>query len=220
MDTRKDIAIKICGMRDPENIMQVAALGPQYMGFIFYPNSPRFVGNDFTLPRLLPLSIKRVGVFVNESNFTIMSKAKSLSLEFIQLHGDESVAQSQELKSSGLNVVKVFSVWDDFNFDLTKPYKKAVDYFLFDTKGKLHGGNARTFNWSVLKKYDQEIPFFLSGGLSPENVGALGDIRSMNLHALDLNSGVEVSPGLKNIEKIKTIMEQAASPEPRASSLE
>jgi len=207
-------------MRDHENILQVASLDPQYLGFIFYPDSPRFVGNDFTLPRSLPFSIKRVGVFVNESNSVIMAKAKSLSLELIQLHGDESVEQSEELKSSGLNVIKVFSVWDDFNFDLTKPFKKAVDFFLFDTRGKFYGGNAQTFNWSVLNKYDQEIPFFLSGGLSPENAGELGDIRSMNLHALDLNSGVELSPALKSIDKIKSVMKQAASDESGATSLE
>jgi len=193
-------------MRDAENITAIASLGPQYMGFIFYPKSPRFVGESFDLPANLPASIKRVGVFVNESNAVIIAKGKSLKLDFVQLHGDESPAQCEELKTTGLGVIKVFSIDDDFNFELTKPYREVVDYFLFDTKGKYYGGNAKTFKWEILGAYDQEVPFFLSGGLSPDNVNTLGDIQEMNLHALDLNSGVEISPGLKDIEKIKTII--------------
>jgi phosphoribosylanthranilate isomerase len=193
-------------MRDAENIAAVASLRPQYLGFIFYPKSPRFVGESFDIPANLPASIKRVGVFVNESNTVIIAKSKSLKLDFVQLHGIESPAQCVELKATGLGVIKVFSIDDDFNFELTKQYREVVDYFLFDTKGKYYGGNAATFNWSILERYDQEIPFFLSGGLSLENVNTLGDITKMNIHALDLNSGVEISPGLKDLEKIRTIM--------------
>lgn len=214
MSSGKDIAIKVCGMRDPENILQVASLGPQYLGFIFYPDSPRYVGKDFELPQNLPSSFKKVGVFVNESTDVMLSLAEKVGFEFVQLHGIESVEQSRTLKASGLNVIKVFSVDDAFNFEVTRAYKNVVDYFLFDTKGKFYGGNARTFNWNILRKYDQEIPFFLSGGLSPENVGELGDIQSMNLHALDLNSGVELSPGLKSLEKIKAIIKQTTSQGP------
>ena len=198
-------------MRDAENIAAVGSLRPQYMGFIFYPKSPRFVGDSFDIPANLPASIKRVGVFVNESNAVIIAKSNALKLELVQLHGNESPAQCDELKATGLGVIKVFSIDDDFNFELTKPYREVVDYFLFDTKGKYYGGNAKTFNWKILGKYDQEVPFFLSGGLSPDNVNALGDIQKMNLHALDLNSGVEISPGLKDIEKIRTIIDFAES---------
>lgn len=193
-------------MRDPENITDVAALRPQYLGFIFYPKSPRFVGESFDIPGNLPASIKRVGVFVNEASPVILAKNRSLKLDFVQLHGDESPAQCDDLKATGLGVIKVFSLADGFNFDVTKAYRGVVDYFLFDTKGKYYGGNAKAFNWGILRKYDQEVPFFLSGGLSPANVNTLGDIQKMNLHALDLNSGVEISPGLKDIEKIKTVM--------------
>jgi phosphoribosylanthranilate isomerase len=206
MSSGKNIAIKICGMRDSKNIVEVASLRPQYMGFIFYPNSPRFVGENFKIPSDLPSSVKRVGVFVNESSAVTLAKSKALKLDLVQLHGNESPAQCAELKATGLGVIKVFSIDDDFNFDLTKTYKDAVDYFLFDAKGKYHGGNAKTFNWKALDKYDQEIPFFLSGGLTPENVNTLGDVLEMNLHALDLNSGVEISPGVKDFEKIKTIV--------------
>jgi phosphoribosylanthranilate isomerase len=193
-------------MRDAENIAAIGSLRPQYMGFIFYPKSPRYVGDSFDIPANLPASIKRVGVFVNESNAVIIAKSNALKLGLVQLHGNESPAQCDELKATALGVIKVFSIDDDFNFELTKPYRKAVDYFLFDTKGKYYGGNAKTFNWNILGKYDQEVPFFLSGGLSPDNVNSLGDIQKMNLHALDLNSGVEISPGLKDIEKIRTIV--------------
>lgn len=206
MRNRKDIAIKICGMRDAENIAAVASLGPQYLGFIFYPKSPRFVGENFDIPANLPASIASVGVFVNESSAVIMAKRKSSKLDFVQLHGNESPAQCDELKATGLGVIKVFSIDDKFNFDVTKPYRDVVDYFLFDTKGKYYGGNANTFNWKILSKYDQAVPFFLSGGLSPDNVNTLGDIQKMNLHALDLNSGVEISPGLKDLKKVETII--------------
>lgn len=207
MNEGKHIAVKICGMRDQQNIMQVASLGPQYMGFIFYPHTPRFVGWDFRIPADLPAFINRVGVFVNESNQVIISTAKAIGLNFVQLHGNETADQCRELKAAGLNVIKVFSIDDDFDFKASDAYREVVDYFLFDTKGKYYGGNAVTFNWNVLRKYDQEIPFFLSGGLSPENVNKLGDIQHMNIHALDLNSGVELSPGLKNVEKIKAVIQ-------------
>lgn len=190
-------------MRDSENIAQVSLLRPQYLGFICYQKSPRFIGNDFTIPETLPSSIKKVGVFVNESNEVIASTVKSLGFDFIQLHGDEKAKTCIELKESGFKIIKAFSVDDDFDFIETKPYKEVVDYFLFDTKGMHYGGNSKAFNWSVLNKYDQEVPFFLSGGLSPENVVDLGDIMKMNLHALDFNSGVELTPGLKNLEKVK-----------------
>jgi phosphoribosylanthranilate isomerase len=192
-------------MRDRENILEIASLGPHYLGFIFYPGSPRYVGEDFRVPIRLPLSIRRVGVFVNASSQEILQRTKSIGLDYIQLHGTESAEQCAELKASGVGIVKVFSVDENFDFEVTRPYKKVVDYFLFDTKGKYFGGNAKVFDWQVLKKYDQEIPFFLSGGLSPDNVRNLGDVLDMNIHALDLNSGVEISPGLKDVEKVKTI---------------
>jgi len=194
-------------MRDTDNIQQVASLSPDYLGFIFYSKSPRFVGNDFKVPASLTPSIHRVGVFVNESTQFILLKAKSASFSFVQLHGNESPDQAAALQDSGLQVIKVFSVGDDFNFAVTKPYEKTSNYFLFDTKGKLFGGNAKTFNWNILNQYDQQIPFFLSGGLSPENIEGIRDLHHMNLHALDLNSGVEISPGLKDPTKIQQTQE-------------
>ena len=203
MEIEREIKIKVCGMRDAENIQRVASLSPDYLGFIFYSKSPRFVGNDFKIPADLHPGIQRVGVFVNESTQFIRAKAKSAGFTVVQLHGNESPDQAAALKDSGLNIIKVFSVGDDFNFTVTKPYEKSSDYFLFDTKGKLYGGNAKTFNWNILNQYDQEVPFFLSGGLSPENLEGIKDLHHMNIHALDLNSGVEISPGLKDPIKIQ-----------------
>jgi phosphoribosylanthranilate isomerase len=200
------IKLKVCGMRDAANIMAVAALHPDYMGFIFYDQSPRFVGNYFLLPKEFPDNVTKVGVFVNETTRNIKREAQILGLHYVQLHGNESVTQCEELKGEGIKVIKVFSVNDDFDFNVTKPYKKTADYFLFDTKGKNHGGNGQAFNWSVLNNYDQEIPFFLSGGLSPDNINEVSSLKGMNLHALDVNSGVEIAPALKNITKLEAII--------------
>jgi len=201
------IKIKVCGMRDSNNIAHVTALGPDYMGFIFYGPSPRYVGPDFRLFDKAPANIVRVGVFVNEANDEIMTRSKIAGFDHVQLHGNETVQQAGDLKASGFTVIKVFSVDDDFDFAITKPFIPVVDFFLFDTKGKFHGGNARTFNWKVLSRYDQDVPFFLSGGITPENVNDINALDGMNLYALDVNSGVEVAPGLKDIKKLKTLFE-------------
>ena len=201
------IKIKVCGMRDAENIRQVADLGPDYMGFIFYSPSPRFVGADFSLLEKAPTHIVRVGVFVNASNDEIKKHSRTVGFDHVQLHGNESVQQAAALKDSGFKVIKVFSVDDDFDFTSTRRYVPVVDYFLFDTKGKLHGGNARAFNWNVLQRYDQDVPFFLSGGISPENIHGIASLGGMNLFALDVNSGVEDSPGLKSLMKLKAVFD-------------
>jgi phosphoribosylanthranilate isomerase len=192
------IKVKICGMKDAVNIKAVAELRPDYMGFICYNKSPRYVGNEFEVN----VDVERVGVFVNESVENILRR----NFKIVQLHGDESPERCEELKEKDIRVIKVFSIDDDFDFKKTKEYEDVADYFLFDTKGKLYGGNSKTFNWKKLEEYDQKKPFFLSGGLNEENIKNINDLKGMNIHAVDLNSGVEDSPGLKNIEKIKSIM--------------
>ena len=199
------IPVKICGMRDSDNIRMAASFEPDYMGFIFYPESPRYVGEGFRLPEELSPSIKRVGVFVNETTEKILDAARRVALDCIQLHGNESVEQCEVLKGEGLTLIKVFSVAYGFDFNVTKLYIPVSDYFLFDTKGRYHGGNATTFDWEILKRYDQEIPFFLSGGISPENLDGVASIKGLNLHALDVNSGVEEQPGVKSSEKLEML---------------
>jgi phosphoribosylanthranilate isomerase len=199
------IRIKICGMRDPDNIIQVGELRPDYMGFIFYSKSKRFVGDDFKIPEQLSKSIQRVGVFVNETTDKIFKLTKTHALDMIQLHGEESPSQCAEIKEHGLKIMKVFSIDHHFDFAQVNLYKEYVHYFLFDTKSESYGGSGKTFDWNLLKNYDQEVPFFLSGGLSVENSQGIRALEGMNLHALDVNSGVEILPGLKDMEKIKEL---------------
>jgi phosphoribosylanthranilate isomerase len=207
MIAAEKIKIKVCGMRDANNITQVSTLGPDYMGFIFYASSPRYVGADFKLPDKDTTPVVRVGVFVNAENEEILRQSRIIGFDHVQLHGNEGVQQAAALKDSGFKVIKVFAVDDDFDFGVTRQFAPVVDFFLFDTKGKLYGGNARTFNWNVLRRYDQDVPFFLSGGISPENVKDITSLEGMNLHALDVNSGVEEAPGLKDVKKLKTIFD-------------
>lgn len=201
------VKIKVCGMRDSQNIMEVANLKPDFMGFIFYSKSPRFVGEDFVMPSI-DSSIERVGVFVNHDFDFITRQSKNYSLSHAQLHGDESPQLCNQLKLIGLKVIKVFSVGVDFNFEVAKPYEPFVDYFLFDTKGDNYGGTGRTFDWSLLENYSLTTPFFLSGGLNPENTSQIHSISSTGFFAVDLNSGVEESPGVKSISRLKSVFQE------------
>jgi phosphoribosylanthranilate isomerase len=198
--------LKICGMKYPDNILEVGALLPDYMGFIFWEKSARYF--DGVIPDL-PKSIKKVGVFVNESTEVILAKAIKYDLQAIQLHGQESLEFCLNLKNeldSKIEIIKVFSVDDDFNFDALKPFETVCDYFLFDTKGKLPGGNGTTFDWKVLEKYPSSKPFFLSGGIGIEEMEAVKEISKTDLplYAIDINSKFEIEPGLKNIEKLNS----------------
>ncbi len=207
-----DIRLKVCGMRDPQNIIEVGERRPDYMGFIFFARSPRYVGEDFLIPDGLPRTVQRVGVFVNETTEVILEKAARYSLQALQLHGVETASQCQALRNQGYMVIKAFGVDSAFDFRNTDAYKSAADFFLFDTKGKYHGGNAVSFDWQLLRQYDQSVPFFLSGGLSPENVAGIVPLLEMNLHALDVNSGVESAPGLKSLallEALENALEQS-----------
>lgn len=195
-------------MREADNIREVAVLNPDYMGFIFYEPSPRFVGHDFIVPLELPTSIKKVGVFVKHPIDFVTVAMKMNQLHYAQLHGDESVGYCEALKKQGVSVIKVFRVDDDFDFNITQPFESVADYFLFDTKGKLYGGNAKPFDWNLLSQYNQKVPFFLSGGIQMENIQALKNLSGLNLHAMDINSGVEERPGFKSIYKISAIINQ------------
>jgi phosphoribosylanthranilate isomerase len=178
------------------------------MGFIFYEPSPRFVGLDFMVPLELPASMNKVGVFVKHPVDFVTVAMKMNQLNYAQLHGDEPVAYCEALKKQGVNVIKVFRVDDDFDFTITQPFESVADYFLFDTKGKLYGGNAQPFDWNLLSQYNQAVPFFLSGGIHIENIQALKNLSGLNLHAIDINSGVEERPGFKSIHKISAIINQ------------
>lgn len=196
--------IKVCGMKEPENIRQLSSLNPDYMGFIFYPNSKRFTAElDTDILTNLPISIKKTGVFVNEELFVIADKIKKYQLDAVQLHGDETPEICRELSENEVEIIKAFGIDDNFNFSNLEPYLNVVDYFLFDTKTTAHGGSGKSFNWQLLKNYIYQKPYFLSGGLSLENLDQVMNFKDNRFYAVDLNSCFELEPGIKNIQKLK-----------------
>lgn len=193
-------------MRDHQNMLEVAEAGPDYLGFIFYAKSPRYVGDQFKLPSQLDAGIKRVGVFVNADTNEILRRRDETNLNVIQLHGSESSDVCATLRGEGLEVWKVFSVGDDFDFDICKAYADSCDAFLFDTKGLYYGGNAKTFNWALLEKYDGKLPFILSGGLTPDNLNGVDKFLEKGMIGVDLNSGVELTAGIKDPDKVRRVV--------------
>lgn len=191
-------------MKYGENIQAVAGLNPDYLGFIFYPKSPRnFEG---VIPKL-DENIKKTGVFVNAPISFVVDKVKEHDFKAVQLHGSESVEYCQELNSHDLEIelFKVFSIKDEFDFSVLKNYEPFVNYFLFDTKGKDKGGNGYTFDWSVLKNYPSKKPFILSGGIGVDEVEKVKEIIQTDLpiYALDINSKFETEPAVKDISLLQ-----------------
>jgi phosphoribosylanthranilate isomerase len=207
------LKLKVCGMRDAENIRQLADLNPDYIGFIFYPKSKRYVDFiDEVVLDALPESIKKTGVFVNEDFDVVVEKVKRFKLDAVQLHGNESPAYCAKLRDSKLQVIKAFGIDSEFDFIELNDYKDVVDYFLFDTKTDQHGGSGKTFDWNILSGYNLQIPYFLSGGLSLEHLAEIKKIDDSRLYALDLNSKFELEPGLKDIGKLKTVFNEIKVP--------
>lgn len=201
------VKLKVCGMREAVNIRQLLELDPQYMGFIFYEKSPRYVGEqlDVTLLLSIPKTTKKVGVFVNANFDFILKNVRKYGLDFVQLHGTETPEFCRNLKSKGINIIKAFAVDSSFNFMQLNNFKPYCDYFLFDTKGDNYGGNGQIFDWSLLLRYDNEKPFFLSGGIEVTSVEKLSEYNDLNIHAVDVNSKFEIEPGLKDIKQLKIL---------------
>jgi len=205
--------VKICGMRIPENIAAVAALKPDFMGFIFYPKSPRFAEPlDISVLNSLPKSIKKIGVFVNEDLDNILTIVYKYKLDGVQLHGAELVEMCRELHETGLIVIKAFPIADAYNFKVTKAYEGVCDYFLFDTKTDAYGGSGIKFNWNILNEYKGKTPFLLSGGIAADDAEAILKIDHPKFAGIDLNSKFEVSPGLKNVEMLKEFITEIKLP--------
>ena len=199
--------IKVCGMRDAENIREVEALGIDMMGFIFWPMSKRYVSE---CPTYLP-KCKRVGVFVDEAIEQVQRIAKDYALDIIQLHGSESPDYIRQLGSvcgDTIVTIKAFNIATKEDLTATIAYEGIVDYFLFDTKGQSVGGNGEKFDWSVLDAYDGETPFLLSGGISPDDAEQVKDYYHPKCIGIDLNSRFEIAPGLKDVEKLKKFLEK------------
>jgi len=200
----KKLLVKVCGMREDENIHQLAQLAIDYIGHIFYPKSARYIA-EAKLLNTNP-SIKKTGVFVNASLEEISQAIESYQLQSVQFHGDESVELIQQISPFGVEIIKAFGVNNDFDWNTLKPYLDHIDYLLFDSKSSQFGGTGERFNWDKLKEYPFDKPYFLSGGLSLENIQEAVEFEDSRLIGLDLNSRFEISPGLKDIEKIKTAL--------------
>ncbi|MES2455710.1 MAG: phosphoribosylanthranilate isomerase [Bacteroidota bacterium] len=198
--------LKVCGMRNPDNIQALAALKPDYMGFIFYDKSKRYAGSLSALfVNGLPAEIKRTGVFVDEEINEVLLSVQEYGLNALQLHGAETADYCRDLKAllPGVEIIKAFGISEGFNFGSLAAYVSFVDYFLFDTQTPDHGGSGKTFNWKLLDEYNLDIPYFLSGGIGPESLDELTSINDTRLYAIDVNSRFELEPGLKDIELLK-----------------
>ena len=198
--------IKVCGMRDAENIRAVEALGIDLMGFIFWPRSSRFVGEK---PAYLPENCRRVGVFVDASEQDILATVQDFRLDFLQLHGHETPETIAALKERvpGVRIIKSLAIKDSEDLAQTVAYESVCDAFLFDTKGRLPGGNGRQFDWSVLRRYKGRLPFLLSGGIGPGDEQRIREFSVPGCIGIDLNSRFETAPGLKDVAALKTFIE-------------
>ncbi len=200
----KKLLIKVCGIREPENFKDVDNLNPDYLGIIFYPSSPRNMDkNPDTVP---DTKAKKVGVFVNVDIETIIKKAREFRLKTIQLHGNETPEICSELQDLGYEVFKAFRINDETQVNEIEPYKNTCKAFLFDTKSDKLGGTGKKFNWEKLNELAPVYPFFLSGGIGPDDVELISKLNFSNLIGLDLNSKFEIKPGLKNVEVLSTFL--------------
>ncbi|WP_345955453.1 phosphoribosylanthranilate isomerase [Mucilaginibacter sp. PAMB04168] len=195
--------IKVCGMKYPGNISAVAALNPDFMGFICYDLSPRYmVDVSPDVLAQLPSSIYKTAVFVNEDAGKIKLLIKQFGFNAVQLHGNESPEFCSNLRDE-VTVFKAFGMDNGFDFTQLDAYVGHVDYLMFDTKTERHGGSGKTFDWSILNNYKLDIPFFICGGLSLDNLKKVKQIKHPAFYGVDLNSRFETQPGLKDAEKLR-----------------
>ena len=203
----QNLKLKVCGLRDTENIKDIIDVKPDYMGFIFYKPSPRYVGDSFSLELMntIPLTIKKVGVFVNEDIENLINIAGKYRLDMVQLHGDEPPGYCKKLEGKGFRIIKAVRIFSKKDLKLVSTYKNYIDYALLDRGGVNFGGNGLKFNWELLDHYESDIPFFLSGGIRLDDVPKIASIKHNNLHAIDVNSGFETAPGHKDVSKLTTL---------------
>ncbi|NSW93256.1 MAG: phosphoribosylanthranilate isomerase [Bacteroidales bacterium] len=199
------IKVKVCGLTEKYNISQIADTGPDLIGFIFYPESVRYVGHkpDISLFEVIPAYILKAGVFVNEDLPKIIEMVRCYGLDMVQLHGNESPEYCKSLKNSDISIIKAFGVDQLFRFEPLAEYIDVCDYFLFDTNNANKGGSGNKFDWGKLDEYDLTKPFILGGGIGPEDCGLIKSLSHTSLFAVDINSRFEVSPGIKDPEKVK-----------------
>lgn len=198
--------VKVCGLKYKDNIQKILNLKPDYVGFIFYAKSKRFVGENVEFP-LIPSDIKKVGVFVNANEEYILDKINRYNLDIVQLHGDETPQFCEKIKLT-TKVIKAFGIDEDFDFKKLEYYKTACNFFLFDTKAVDYGGSGQQFNWELLKMYTYQIPFFLSGGVALNNIKNILLLKAQlpYLYAIDVNSKFEIVPAIKDVDMINKLI--------------
>lgn len=201
--------IKVCGMTDGENIRQTEQLGVDFIGFIFYPRSPRFL---FEMPTYLPVRSRRIGVFVNESKDNILMYTDRFGLDYIQLHGNESPEFCHNLQAAGMKLIKAFSIATPRDLSSVSAYEGLCQYYLFDTKTPQYGGSGNQFDWTLLNRYTGNTPFLLSGGINQYSATAIRNFHHPRLAGVDINSRFESSPGLKDIGRIQTFIRELRRP--------
>ena len=201
--------LKVCGMREEDNLLQLIDLQPHFIGLIFHKNSSRNVTEAINIST--PESISLTGVFVDESEEFILEKVDQYNLKAIQLHGNESPEFCKKMQDKGLNVLKAFNINDKFDFSTIETYHGHCAYFLFDAFGKKAGGNGITFNWELLANYNGTTPFLLSGGIDGDMARRIKKINHPLFKGVDINSKFELKPGLKDIEKIKLFKQKLES---------
>jgi len=196
--------IKVCGIKEPGNCLAIDNLQPDLIGMIFYKKSPRFIGETI-LPKT---KATKVGVFVNSSFEEIISNAQQHGLQYIQLHGNEPLLLAEKLHKKGMQIIKSFGVETEINNEEMAEWENYCSYFLFDTKSKQYGGTGIQFNWQLLENYLLKTPFLLSGGIGLNDAQELKKIKHPAFSGVDINSKFELEPGIKNIEQVKSFIDE------------
>ncbi|MCB0654327.1 MAG: phosphoribosylanthranilate isomerase [Saprospiraceae bacterium] len=212
--------IKVCGLKEPENIKGVLKFAPDMVGFILYRKSPRMV-EEKKLSKWMDQNealfgeIKRVGVFVDAKIDYVLNAVHDFKLDFVQLHGTESPEYCREIQDywnfssiRRAEFIKAFQVEEAFDFSDTRAYEGLCTYFLFDTKSEVRGGSGHKFDWAVLERYKGLTPFLLSGGIGPEDVEAIGKLAIPQLAGVDINSRFELEPGIKDLNIVETFIQK------------
>ena len=210
--------IKVCGLTNANQVRQFNELGIEFAGFNFYPRSPRYVYKTMpsTAIKKLPGKINKVGIFVDEDADELLKTVDDCGLYLVQLHGNESPHYCEKV-SNYITVIKVFRLLDDDNVEWKiKDYYEVADMFMFDTETTAFGGSGKKFNWHILKDLNIRKPFFLAGGISPEDADEIKKFAQQpvakDLFAIDINSKFEVMPGVKDIDLIKAFRKSLAEP--------
>jgi len=201
--------IKVCGLKEQDNINDIIQLEPHFIGLIFHPSSKRYIGHDSGLQRYLRsvTNVQKIGVFVNETYNTILEHIDTYGLNMVQLHGNESPEYCACL-SGHIPIIKAFGIDADFDFDQLNYYRDSCAYFLFDTATQDYGGSGKSFDWQLIQRYHLSKPFILSGGISLKNIQEVRQLKHKNLMCIDVNSRFETAPGIKDIQQIKTLIDE------------